>query len=133
MNPEMRLLLDSQTLIWLLYDSSKVGPRSQNIVNEASVVYVSMVSFWELAIKFDKNKTRLPYSPEELLAGAARLGLERLPLTEKHVIGLRTIVTPHNDPFDRMLLAQCESESCVLLTSDKELLGTRYHTRNVGD
>lgn len=127
----MKLLLDSQVLVWLLHDSKRIGQQSMKLIDDASTVYVSTMSFWELAIKFGKNKTRMPYSPDELLAGAQVLGLARLQILDKHILQLQSIVTPHSDPFDRILLAQSEAEGCHLLTSDKYLLNTKYPTLSV--
>lgn len=124
----MKILVDSQVLIWLLHDSKKVGPKSLRALEDADIVYVSIMSFWELAIKFNKNKTRMPYSPQELIEGSKILGLQRLSILDEHIFQLRTAQTPHGDPFDRMLLAQSEAECCYLLTSDRGLLSTKYKT-----
>lgn len=122
----MKLLIDSQVLIWLLYSPEKIGTQAHESIENVGEVYLSIISLWELTIKFGKQK--LPYSPTELSNGADALNLIRMSLQENHILQLPTIQTPHGDPFDRMLLAQAETEGCHLLTSDKELLSTKYKT-----
>jgi PIN domain nuclease of toxin-antitoxin system len=127
----MKLLIDSQVLIWLTYESDRIGPAACRTIDEAEDVYVSSVSLWELAIKHAKDK--LAYSPTELLNSSVALGLERLSLKDEHILRLQTIIMPHRDPFDRMLLAQSETEGCILLTSDQHLLSTKYQTLAVSE
>jgi len=124
----VKILLDSQVLVWLLYDPERVGVQSVKLIENAAAVYVSYLSLWELAIKFSKNKIKMPYSPGELLSGTEALGLECLNIRDDHLTRLPNIKTPHADPFDRMLIAQTEAEGCYLLTSDRELLSTKYKT-----
>lgn len=122
----MKFLIDSQVLIWLSYEPNRVGPIAGQLISQAEDVYVSYVSLWELAIKFKNGK--LAYSPQDLLGSTAALNLQRLNLQDEHILQLQNIITPHKDPFDRMLLAQAQAEGCVLLTSDQHLLNSKYST-----
>ena len=49
-------------------------------------------------------------------------GFLSLDITMRHAMALESVQTPHTDPFDRPLLAQCEVETLRLLTTDKVLL-----------
>lgn len=124
-----RYLLDSHVLIWLLYEPERIGPRTTKLLQEAEAVLVSAVSLWELSLKHEKRK--LAYSPQSLTDGASAAGLEALPLELEHNLRLKQVELTHNDPFDRMLLAQCIAEQCTLVTADGLLLGSKHRVRDV--
>ena len=123
---DFRVLIDSHVLIWLLYEPDKVSTETQNLIQEADVVYLSSVSLWELALKFNKHK--LAYSPKELILGAKELNLERLSLRDQHILSLERIKLSHKDPFDSLLVAQSEAEESVFVTADNRILDSGYHT-----
>jgi PIN domain nuclease of toxin-antitoxin system len=119
----MRLLLDTHLLIWLLDDGRKaIDTRFRQALDQpGSVLLASIVSIWEIAIKVRLSKldlkTPLLAIPESLRA----LGLDLLPINEHHVL---TEVNPEpatRDPFDRLLLAQCQAEGLRLMTADRAL------------
>lgn len=121
-----KLLIDSHVFIWLLYEPEKVSPKVQQLIQTADAVYISLVSLWELALKFDKKK--LAYSPKELAAGIKALNLQILPLETEHIVGIAKIGLTHKDPFDKLLISQSQAEGCVLLTADSHLLKSSYQT-----
>jgi PIN domain nuclease of toxin-antitoxin system len=123
---DSRLLIDSHILVWLLYEPEKISPEAQNLLQAADAVYLSSVSLWELALKFNKGK--LAYSPKELIAGAEELSLERLSLRDQHILSLVSVKLSHKDPFDALLVAQSEAEGCVFMTADNRILDSSYHT-----
>ena len=120
------MLIDSHVLVWLLYEPDKVSTETKNLLQEADVVYLSSVSLWELALKFNKHK--LAYSPKELIAGAKELNLERLSLRDQHILLLESIKLSHKDPFDYLLVAQSEAEGSIFVTADSRILDSGYHT-----
>src|SRR5690606_39151396 len=84
-----KLLIDSHVFIWLLYEPEKVSPKAQQLIQTADAVYISLVTPFELALKFDKKK--LAYSPKELAAGIKALNLQILPLETEHIVGIAKI------------------------------------------
>ncbi|HUD07081.1 MAG TPA: type II toxin-antitoxin system VapC family toxin [Candidatus Saccharimonadales bacterium] len=123
---DSRLLIDSHILVWLLYEPEKISPEAQNLLQVADAVYLSSVSLWELALKFNKHK--LAYSPKELIAGAEELSLDRLSLRDQHILSLDSVELSHKDPFDALLVAQSEAEGCVFMTADSRILDSSHHT-----
>ncbi|MGC1176658.1 MAG: type II toxin-antitoxin system VapC family toxin [Candidatus Saccharimonadales bacterium] len=123
------LLLDSHVFLWLLYAPDKIGAKAKIALRDADSVYVSVVSLWELTLKFDKGK--LAYPPAELIKGVDALNATLLPLQPAHLLELPKIKLTHQDPFDRLLLAQSKIEKLDLLTADTLLLKSAYTTQDV--
>lgn len=116
----VRLLLDTHALLWWLSaDPHLAGPARQAIADEASAVYVSAASAWEIATKARLGK--LPGA--ESLAQDFAVEIERhgfLPLAISVTHGQRagSLPGPHKDPFDRMLMAQAHAENLVLVSNE---------------
>jgi PIN domain nuclease of toxin-antitoxin system len=112
-------LLDTHVLVELLIAPQRVGPAVRRLLTDAlNDVVVSAVSGWEIAIKTSMRKLSLPSDLEtELL----RAGISSLDITLAD--GLRAGALPrhHNDPFDRMLVAQAQSRGMTLVTRDAML------------
>jgi PIN domain nuclease of toxin-antitoxin system len=121
-----KVLVDSHIFIWMLYEPERLSPKATQALQSAGIVYVSMISLWELTLKHALDK--LAYSPTELTQGVAALNIERLSLQDKHLHLLPAIRLAHKDPFDRLLLAQSQSEGCVFVTADQQLLRSNYDT-----
>lgn len=115
----MRLLLDTQVLLWALADSRKLSRRARSGITQAETVMVSAVSIWEAAIKISLGK--LSGSPDELVAAISTSGFSELPVTAAHAARVGTLPPIHRDPFDRLLIAQAMSEPLNLLTADSLL------------
>jgi PIN domain nuclease of toxin-antitoxin system len=112
----MMCLLDSQVVLWLLVEPSKLRTETLQILKDAATDRViSVASFWELEIKRSKGKLKYDLNFAEILRDFAAT---ELPVTSKHVQALRHLPQLHNDPFDRMLVAQAISEGLTLVTSD---------------
>lgn len=84
--------------------------------------WVSSASVWEIAIKTQLGKYRLGRPLATLEEAVDRAGLRTLDVTLKHAAAVEHVRTPHADPFDRLLLAQCEVETLRLLTADTQLV-----------
>ena len=118
----MRLLLDTNALLWALTNGPRIGPVRELLLADASEVFVSTVSWWEIAIKTRVGK--LDASLPELRAAAQESGFLELPLLGSHAEMLATLPRHHNDPFDHMLVAQAMAEPMRLISGDEVL--TRY-------
>lgn len=111
-----RLLLDTHIILWWLGDNPKLSKKAKTLISEASVVYVSSVSAWEIAIKKSLGKLECPDNFEETILAD---GFNTLPLLFSHAKTLLQLPLHHDDPFDRMLVAQAKTEKMTLLTHDK--------------
>ena len=115
----MRLLLDTNALLWALSNAPRIAPVRDMLLADENEIFVSAVSWWELAIKIriGKLEARLP----ELRAAARDGGFLELPLLGSHAEVLATLPRYHNDPFDHMLVAQCMAEPMRLISGDAAL------------
>lgn len=115
----MRLLLDTHILLWLMSGDRRLTARARSQIVAASEVYASSASIWEIAIKWKLGK--LPQHPGMVAAKLDVAGLHELPVTNAHVLATADLPLHHRDPFDRLLIAQAQSESMRLLTADARL------------
>jgi len=115
----MRLLLDTNALLWALTNGPRIAPVRELLLDDENEVFVSTVSWWEIAIKtrIGKLDANLP----ELRATAQESGFLELPLLGSHAEMLATMPRHHNDPFDHMLVAQAMAEPMRLITGDNVL------------
>ena len=91
--------------------------QARRLVEKASTVFVSSASLWEVAIKHSLGK--LPVGAEEVRDHLLNSGAEFLPIMPEHCLALAGLPSLHNDPFDRMLIAQALVEPLHLITHDE--------------
>jgi PIN domain nuclease of toxin-antitoxin system len=112
----MKLLLDTQALLWWLAESHQLGRVARSILADGgNTVYVSAVSVWEMEIKRALGKLCAPDNIEETMEAERFL---ELPVRIAHTTALRDLPSVHRDPFDRLLVAQARVEGLSLVTSD---------------
>jgi PIN domain nuclease of toxin-antitoxin system len=111
----MRLLLDTQVVLWWFRNDQRLGPLARQAIAAAQDVAVSAVTPWEIAIKVAIGKLD---APAHLLDDIEQRGLRRLPVTFEHAKALLALPPVHRDPFDRMLIAQAVAEKLTLISSD---------------
>ena len=115
------LLLDSHTLLWLLDDNPRLGPRARQAIASAQGVHVSAATIWELTIKTMLGKLSIPADFSKRLTVQ---GLALLSITAEHAEAIRDFPElVRHDPFDRLLVAQASRAGLRLLTADQILLG----------
>lgn len=114
----MRLLLDSHVVLWWMTGHSSLGAACQAAVAGADQVYVSAITPWELGIK--KARGRLAF-PDPMLEALIAVGMTPLAITVEHAQRAAALPLHHQDPFDRMLVAQAQLESLELVSADRRL------------
>ena len=117
----MMLLIDTHIALWVALDLAKMPAAARQRIANASVVYVSAVSLWEIGMKMSTGKLRLPMSMSGLEAKLVASNFVPLALTWSHAIRSHDVAPFHRDPFDRLLLAQAVTEPLHLLTTDEAL------------
>ena len=117
----MRLLLDTQQLIWLVEDFPQARPLRPLLGAEGAVPVFSLASIWEVAIKYGLGRADFRLAPEYLRARLADGGAEELPILADHVLAVARLPLIHRDPFDRLLIAQAMTEGITLLTADRTI------------
>lgn len=115
----MRILLDTHVFIWAVTDSEKLGPGAREMIVGAKVVYVSVASIWEIAIKARIGK--IETDPSQMVRAIGDSGFVELPVTAVHAAQVAKLPHHHNDPFDHLLVAQAMLEPLVLMTADAKL------------
>jgi len=114
----MRLLLDTQIFIWASAEPARLSnAASAAIVADGNSVFVSAATAWEIAIKVSLG--RLAFLLDRFDAMLVALDFEPLPMTARHGIAAGRLPRHHNDPFDRMLIAQARSEGLTLISVDQ--------------
>lgn len=116
--PSDRLVLDSHVFLWWRSEPDRLTAEARKAIASADIVFVSVVTAWELAIKTALGRLRLPESVE---AGVVASNFEKLGLTFTHTEAVATLPQHHRDPFDRMLVAQAITENLVLVSRDRAL------------
>ena len=113
----MRCLLDTHVLLWWIEDDPKLRARVRAIIiDPANEIVVSAATLWEAAIKRALGKLR--FETPILLDSLDRGGIRVLPITAEHALAAGDLPRHHDDPFDRMLVAQAIAEGFTLVTSD---------------
>jgi len=122
----MKLLLDSHVFLWLLNDPERLGTRTRQLLElDSNEACVSVVSIWELGLKYKKVKQ--PYSISEMLRGVTALQVNLMDLRQEHLARFEKIDLAHKDPFDMLLVAQSEAENGMFLTADSTILRSKYN------
>lgn len=120
----MRLLLDTHVLL-AIFDGrvSGLGGRMAPVLESGDHdCFASVASLWEISIKWRLGKLQLNLPPERLPELIGALGLAVLPIAAKHVLKHVEPEPATRDPFDRLLLAVCETENLRFVTIDRALV-----------
>ena len=118
----MRILLDTQSWLWMLASPERFGKAALEMVqNPAHDLLLSAASAWEIAIKYTLGKLPLPEPPPVFIPSRmASSGVQPLVVSHTHASQVATLPPHHRDPFDRLLIAQAQIENVPILTSDKQ-------------
>jgi PIN domain nuclease of toxin-antitoxin system len=121
----VNLLLDTHILLWAAAEPAKLSSEATSLItNEENPLYFSAASVWEVVIKNGLGRPDFHVDPHILRRGLVDNGYLELPISSQHTLAVAHIPDIHKDPFDRILVAQAETEGFLLLTND-ELVG-RY-------
>lgn len=112
-----RCLLDTHTLLWWLIDSPLLGKSSRLTMSDPrNQIFVSAASTWEIAIKISLGKLEAPDDMDSVVEDE---GFSKLPISLYHGQLAGQLPPIHRDPFDRMLIAQAQSEGLILISADE--------------
>ena len=120
----MRLLLDTQIMLWALTGSTRLGKAARGLIADpANDIYVSTASIWEIAIKHALGRGDMPVGAARAAELCAAAGYRELPVAWLHAVVVETLPPLHADPFDRILVAQSIAEPMRLLSRDTAVAG----------
>ena len=119
----MRLLLDTCTFVWLASEPGRLSARATQTINDhKSVLVLSDVTVWEICLKWQSGKLRLPEPPRTWCENQAGVWhLESLSVTREALYRTTELPSHHRDPFDRLLVAQSLEEGLPLITPDQHI------------
>jgi PIN domain nuclease of toxin-antitoxin system len=122
----VKLLVDTQVFLWSVQDQAHLpGPILRVLERPDAELFLSAASLWEARLKHEKGK--LPLKDDVLALALDFLGASErfLSITANHAAHTLRDPPATLDPFDRLLLAQCDLDDMRLLTADRALKGHR--------
>lgn len=118
----MRLLLDTNVLLWALDEPAHLDPQTRDVLEgPANQVLFSAASIWEIAIKARLGRVDFPIRPEAIAESARSTGFIEILIHSAVAARVATLPLLHRDPFDRLLVAQAMAEPARFYTADAML------------
>jgi PIN domain nuclease of toxin-antitoxin system len=116
----LKILLDTCSFLWLIRGDPQLSRvATESIVDPTHEVFLSVVSAWEIGVKFSLGKLALPVAPSVLVPRErGRHRLESLALQERATLVASELPAHHKDPFDRLLVGQCLADGLTLVSPD---------------
>lgn len=121
----MAYLLDTHAFIWFLENHSSLSTKARVIIeDEDNIVYISIATFYEMAIKLSVGKLNLGKPLKTFVSEAISHNFSLLPISENHILSYSNVplIDSHRDPFDRLLIATALYEQLTIITADKQFL-----------
>lgn len=119
----LKFLLDTHCWIWLTGDWSRLpSPLRRRILREPSNLVLSAGSVVEIGIKHVTGRLKLPMGPNRMVAELKADGVTLLSITVDHALRMATLPLHHQDPFDRLLVAQAQVEGLTIVSADPNVL-----------
>lgn len=120
----MKILIDTHIAIWAVLNDPKLPERAKHLIlDEGNEIFYSTASVWEVTIKHMLHPDKLRLDGSLLEKGCEDNGYIVLPVFNKHAVALETLkrsenAPKHNDPFDRIMIAQAKTETLMFMTHD---------------
>ena len=125
----MAVLLDTHAFLWWCEDASELSKNAHRLIAEEDCL-ISLISFWEIAVKISIGKLRLPSAFERYISDQMSAnGFSILDLQFRHIARCAELPWHHRDPFDRLLISQAIVEELPLVSRDT-VVG-RYGVRRI--
>jgi len=121
----MKLLLDTHAFLWYISNDPRLPHHACDAIRDKSnEVYLSVVSVWEILVKYQIGKLPLPAPADEFIeASRDEHRIEDLPLDRQAMSQLLSLPMHHRDPFDRMLICQALKDDLTIVTTDEWFKG----------
>ncbi len=117
----MSLLLDTHTLIWFLENNPRLPISARNRIETTEIVFASIASIWEIAIKMNIGKLTLTEPFESIQANLTAAQITLLPITFDDTQIYLSLPLHHRDPFDRILISQAINQALILVSQDTQM------------
>jgi PIN domain nuclease of toxin-antitoxin system len=117
----MNLLIDTHALIWFITDNDKLPLKTKQIIeNKENNCYVSIATYWEIGIKNSIGRLDLNSDLKTIFQIIEETGFEALPITTNQILRNANLEFYHQDPFDRIIIAQSLVEKMTIITKDSQ-------------
>lgn len=118
----MNLLLDTHVALWAITDHPNLSAKARELIlSPRATVWISVASIWEIAIKHSLGRGDMPLSADEAIGYFRTSGYQFLAIEPEHAAAIEALPKHHQDPFDRLLVAQALVEPMRLLTHDQAI------------
>jgi PIN domain nuclease of toxin-antitoxin system len=116
----MKALLDTHVFLWWITDDTQLPAYIREIVsNSDNELFFSAASCWEIAIKSQLGKIKLPDKPDRFISDQLAINtIQTLPIQASHALHVFNLPPLHRDPFDRIIVSQAQLEKLPVITSD---------------
>jgi len=130
----VNVLIDTHAWLWMMLEPKRIGKKTRKLISGDHTFHLSVASVWELAIKHAAGRLVLPEEPLAYVRSrTAADGIAVLPIRLEHACTAARLPRHHGDPFDRMLVAQAQTEDLVLLTHDEDIPRYQVEVRDPTD
>ena len=114
-----RVLLDTHALLWWFEDPTLLSKEARSVIrNGENTIYVSAAAVWEITIKKSLGKLQSPDNLEKLMT---EVNFSPLSITISHALAVSSLPPYHQDPFDRIQIAQAKMERLTFITRDRNI------------
>jgi PIN domain nuclease of toxin-antitoxin system len=115
----LKLLLDTHVALWAITDHPGLSAKARELIlAPKSTIWVSAVTIWEISIKHSLGRGDMPVSGKLALEYFRQARYRLLPVEPEHAAAIEGLPAHHQDPFDRLLVAQALTETMQLVTHD---------------
>jgi PIN domain nuclease of toxin-antitoxin system len=131
MSEPLRVLLDTHAFLWWVSDEKPLPRKAAKLISdEGNIIFVSHATVWEMAIKAAVGKLTLPEAAGTFVQKQCKLNrFQLLPISLEAISMIETLPLHHNDPFDRLLVAQCLDLKIPIISADAIL--TKYRVTRI--
>ena len=128
-----KYLIDTHCWLWRHIEPERLSRRAvKSIEDKESVIFFSVVSAWEIVIKYNLNKIKLPLPPADYIDKRLKISfMDVMQVSLAHVLQVENLPDHHKDPFDRLLIAQAMTEKLTVITADQQF--HKYNIKSVND
>lgn len=118
----MKALVDTHVFLWAASDVPRISAPARAVIEDGSnEILLSVASIWEIALKFSKGKLELAEAPGQFVPSRmAKHRFHAMPVLASHALQVADLPRLHEDPFDRLLIAQAQVEQLPIVTSDSQ-------------
>ncbi len=118
----MNYLVDTHILLWYMVGDKRIDHKIQNKIEDVkNTIFLSNVSLWEITIKLSIGKLKLKGTLAELKQYLNDKGFKILEFDFEDLETLLNLPFHHQDPFDRLIVAQAKTKNLEIITDDEQV------------